>query len=150
LEVRAELYNVTDAAAQAVSARPSRAKTTTVDAPVDRDGPVIISDRLAVGWTSANVVRLVCLAWLGPAVSMIWIGFGQLGLRPADAAGLADSLDRVQAAAMMLTIFGTLLGLIWALRTWSYLPSVTRVALVDGRLGVTSHLLAGAVAGVSR
>ncbi len=105
-----------------------------------------ISDRWAVKINCSSVLRLVCLAWLVPSVLLIWIGFGSVGLRAADRSSMMMLFDRVQATAMLLTIFGSLIGLIWALRVWTYLPSVGRISTPGGRFGPRSHLVSGLLA----
>ncbi|MGH1491252.1 MAG: hypothetical protein ACRBK7_17955 [Acidimicrobiales bacterium] len=48
---------------------------------------------------------------------------------------------------MLLAIFGLVLGLIWALRVWAYLPAINRIGASRSRwLGPVSHLVAALVA----
>lgn len=59
------------------------------------------------------------------------------------------AFDRVQAIAMLLSIFGLLIGLSWTLRVWTYLPALSRVRTSDGQFGPASHSAAAAMSGVA-
>lgn len=91
-------------------------------------------------------MQALCVAWLYPAVSLVWSGFASIGLRTADDGEIAASLDRAQAIAVLLAIFTMLVGGIWAVRTWEYLP-VSALTRKRGHLtGPIGHLLAIPVA----
>lgn len=107
-----------------------------------------IFDDLAPLFTCSTAMRLLCLTWIVPAVSLVWIGFASVGLRNVEDAHLVRSLERVQAGATMLTIFGCLIGLIWALRTMDYLPAMRRIGSGSRLRGPISHL-AAALLGVT-
>ena len=91
------------------------------------------------------VMRLLCVAWLGPAVALVWIGFGSIGVRSIPPGELDMALDRVQAAAILLALFSTLIGLLWALRTMDYLPTASRVGTGSAIFGRSSHAAAAAL-----
>lgn len=65
----------------------------------------------------------MCIAWLYPAVSLVWAGSGTLGLWSMSEADVRATLDRAQAVAVLLAIFTVLVGGIWAVRAWPYLPT---------------------------
>lgn len=104
-----------------------------------------ISDELGVMFSCSMVMRLLCLAWLGPAVALVWIGFGSIGVRSIPPDELDMALDRAQAAAILLALFSTLIGLLWALRTMDYLPTARRVGAGSTIFGRSSHVAAGAL-----
>lgn len=113
---------------------------------MDSTGPqAALSDQWAAKVSCSSLFRLVCLAWLIPAVSMVWVGFGAIGLRPIDRPSFDAAFDRIQAVAILLTIFGNLIGLIWALRVWAYLPAIERTRAASGRFGPMSHVGSGLV-----
>ncbi len=82
-----------------------------------------ISDEIAAKINYSTTMRALCMAWLYPAVSLIWAGLGTLGLRSMSEAGIRATLERAQAVAVLLAIFTVLVGCIWAVRTWPYLPT---------------------------
>ncbi len=73
-------------------------------------------------------MRVLCCAWLVPAVSSVWIGFAAVGLRDVPAPDLARALGRTQAVVVLLAIFTALTGGIWALRTWPSLRARPRAS----------------------
>ena len=111
--------------------------------------PQAIIDEVAPRFTITTALRMLCLAWLMPAVGLVWVGFATVGIRSVDEADRVRSLDRIQAVAIMLAIFGCLVGLRWALRTMDYLPSVRRIGADSRWFGVRSHGVAAVVAMVS-
>ncbi len=93
----------------------------------------------------STIMRLLCLAWLGPAVSLLWIGFATVGIRTASRRELDLALDRIQAAAVLLALFGWLMGLLWSLRTLEYLPSARRIGSGSWLGGPIGHGVAAIV-----
>ncbi|MGI9594822.1 MAG: hypothetical protein ACR2QK_01600 [Acidimicrobiales bacterium] len=104
--------------------------------------PPTISDHLGAKLTCSVVMRMVCLAWLAPATSLVWIGFASIGIRTASKRELDLALDRVQAMAVLLAIFGCLIGLVWALRTIEYLPSPARIGAESRLFRPAGHAVA--------
>ena len=70
-------------------------------------------------------MQALCLAWIIPAIGLVWTGFANIGLRSVAAADLVSSVGRIQAMVVMLAIFTVPLGSIWALRAW---PSIHGLA----------------------
>jgi hypothetical protein len=87
----------------------------------------------------------LCIAWLYPAISLVWIGFAPAGLRSSDDAAIAAALNGAQAIAVLLTIFTVLIGGIWALRTWEYLPAGELTSTGRRSIGPFGHAAAAPV-----
>lgn len=82
-----------------------------------------ISDEIAAKVNYSTTMQALCIAWLYPAISMVWAGFASSGLRSVDDEAVSAAVDRSQAVAVLLAIFTCLIGCIWAVRTWAYLPA---------------------------
>lgn len=106
----------------------ARAELLTVDTSGTQRSTV--SDDIGSHLTCDAAMRAVCLSWLLPAVWLTWTGFGSLGVRAVDGAASAMALHRIQAIAILLTIFGSLIGAIWATRSWGRVLPLRQLAVL--------------------
>ena len=86
-------------------------------------------------------MQALCVAWLIPAIGLVWTGFAATGLRSLTEAEATASLERLQAMVVMLGIFSVPIGCIWALRTWSHIPSLTVIESKRRMAGPLGHLV---------
>ena len=108
-----------------------------------------ISDEVGSKVTYETIMQALCLAWIIPAIGLLWTGFANIGLRSVAAADLVSSVGRIQAMVVMLAIYTVPLGSIWALRAW---PSIHGLAALKSDrwwLRPSVHLISLVVAVVA-
>ena len=68
-------------------------------------------------------LKLLCGLWLAPGIALTWFGFGSMGIRASDGGIPLGSLEKVQAASIMLCIFSVVVAAMWAIRVGDEVPS---------------------------
>ena len=94
-------------------------------------------------------MQALCVAWLIPAIGLVWTGFAATGLRSLTEAEVTASLERLQAMVVMLGIFSVPIGCTWALRTWSHVPALTVIESKRAMAGPLGHLVALAISALA-
>ncbi len=91
-------------------------------------------------------MQALSLAWVLPAVGLVWTGFAAIGLRDLTQSEVATSLGRIQALVVMLSIFTVPVGCIWALRTWRRIPGLAVLGRGNRLSGPQGHLISLVIA----
>ncbi|MEM7272021.1 MAG: hypothetical protein AAF547_02975 [Actinomycetota bacterium] len=95
----------------------------------------------------STAVKSLCLGWVVSGIALTWAGFGAIGLRSVDTAAQLRTLERIQAIAVLLTIFTIVVGAIWSLRVDHALPNHQTPGRTGWRRRAV-HAGAAAVAGL--